>query len=153
FLLQRLKQIRLCNKLRVRYVTRMSATGQKRRSMIVANESASPAIVDLNGTCRQSLMAQQGTFRSPPAPCFMRVTGQGWNEDAGSCYHLVIVDLVRRLGGRRQPMECTIRPAREDDADEIGAVILHTLRETNSKDYAREIIERIEHGFSPSAVL
>ena len=50
-------------------------------------------------------------------------------------------------------MECTIRPALEDDADEISAVILRTLRETNAKDYAREIIERIEHSFSPSAVL
>jgi N-acetylglutamate synthase-like GNAT family acetyltransferase len=50
-------------------------------------------------------------------------------------------------------MECTIRPAREDDADEISAVILRTLRETNSKDYAREIIERIERSFSPNAVL
>ena len=27
------------------------------------------------------------------------------------------------------------------------------MRETNAKDYAREIIERIEHSFSPSAVL
>lgn len=50
-------------------------------------------------------------------------------------------------------MECTIRHAREDDADEISAVILSTLRETNAKDYAREIIERVEHSFSPSAVL
>ena len=50
-------------------------------------------------------------------------------------------------------MECTIRPARQDDADEISAVILRTLRETNAKDYAREIIERVEHSFSPSAVL
>ena len=50
-------------------------------------------------------------------------------------------------------MDCTIRPAREDDADEISAVILRALRETNAKDYAREIIERIEHSFSPSAVL
>ena len=40
-------------------------------------------------------------------------------------------------------MECTIRPACEDDADEISAVILRTLRETNAKNYAREIIERI----------
>jgi N-acetylglutamate synthase-like GNAT family acetyltransferase len=54
--------------------------------------------------------------------------------------------------GRAQPMECTIRPAREDDADEISAVILRTLREANAKDYAREIIKRIEHSFSPSAV-
>ena len=50
-------------------------------------------------------------------------------------------------------MECTIRSAREDDADEISAVILRTLRETNAKDYAREIIERVEHSFSPSPVL
>lgn len=50
-------------------------------------------------------------------------------------------------------MECTIRPALEDDADEISAVILRTLRETNAKDYTREIIERIECSFSPSAVL
>ena len=50
-------------------------------------------------------------------------------------------------------MECRVRPAREDDADEISAVILRTLRETNAKDYAREIIERIERSFSPSAVL
>ena len=50
-------------------------------------------------------------------------------------------------------MECTIRPAHEDDADEISAVIIRTLRETNAKDYTREIIERIEHGFSPNAVL
>jgi GNAT superfamily N-acetyltransferase len=50
-------------------------------------------------------------------------------------------------------MECTIRPALEDDADEISAVILHTLRETNAKDYSREIIERVERSFSPSAVL
>lgn len=50
-------------------------------------------------------------------------------------------------------MECTIRPAREDDANEISAVIIRALRETNAKDYARETIERIEHSFSPSAVL
>ena len=49
-------------------------------------------------------------------------------------------------------MECTIRHAREDDADEISAVILCALRETNAKDYAREIIERVEHSFSPSAM-
>jgi predicted N-acetyltransferase YhbS len=50
-------------------------------------------------------------------------------------------------------VECTIRPAREDDANEISAVILRTLRETNAKDYAREIIERVEHSFSPSIVV
>jgi GNAT superfamily N-acetyltransferase len=50
-------------------------------------------------------------------------------------------------------MECTIRPALEDDADEISAVILRGLRETNAKHYANEIIERIERSFSPRAVL
>ena len=50
-------------------------------------------------------------------------------------------------------MECTIRPAREDDADEMSAVILRALRETNAKDYTVEIIERVERSFSPSAVL
>ena len=59
----------------------------------------------------------------------------------------------KQHSARRRPVECTIRPAREDDAGEISAVILRTLRETNAKDYAREIIERIERNFSPSAVL
>jgi N-acetylglutamate synthase-like GNAT family acetyltransferase len=50
-------------------------------------------------------------------------------------------------------MQCTIRPALEDDADGISAVILRALRETNAKDYANDIIERVERSFSPSAVL
>ena len=50
-------------------------------------------------------------------------------------------------------MECTIRPALDDDADEISAVILRALRETNAKDYANEVIERVERSFSPGAVL
>ena len=50
-------------------------------------------------------------------------------------------------------MECTIRRARDEDANEISAVVIRTLRETNARDYAREIIERIEHSFGPSAVL
>ena len=49
-------------------------------------------------------------------------------------------------------MECSIHPALEDDADEISAVILCALRETNAKDYKDEIIERVERSFSPSAV-
>ncbi|MBR0839493.1 GNAT family N-acetyltransferase [Bradyrhizobium liaoningense] len=49
-------------------------------------------------------------------------------------------------------MECTIRPAHEDDADDISAVILRALRETNAKDYTAEIIERVERSFSPDAV-
>jgi N-acetylglutamate synthase-like GNAT family acetyltransferase len=46
-----------------------------------------------------------------------------------------------------------IRRAIEADANRISAVILRTLRETNSKDYTDEIIERVERSFSPSAVL
>lgn len=49
-------------------------------------------------------------------------------------------------------MDCTIRPAREDDAADISAVILRALRETNAKDYTAEIIARIERSFSPDAV-
>lgn len=49
-------------------------------------------------------------------------------------------------------MDCTIRPALSDDAADISAVILRALRETNAKDYASEIIERIERSFSPDAV-
>jgi GNAT superfamily N-acetyltransferase len=50
-------------------------------------------------------------------------------------------------------MECTVRPAQEDDADQISAVILRALRETNAKDYTAEIIEKVERSFSPGAVL
>ncbi len=49
-------------------------------------------------------------------------------------------------------MDCTIRRAFEDDAADISAVILRALRETNAKDYAGEIIERVERSFSPGAV-
>src|SRR5258708_15277163 len=50
-------------------------------------------------------------------------------------------------------MECTIRPAAENDASEISSVILLALRETNAKDYSKEIIRDVERSFSPSAVL
>ncbi|HVV40409.1 MAG TPA: GNAT family N-acetyltransferase [Nitrobacter sp.] len=50
-------------------------------------------------------------------------------------------------------MKCTIRLAREDDVDEISAVILRALRKTNAKDYTNEIIERVEHSFSPRSIL
>jgi N-acetylglutamate synthase-like GNAT family acetyltransferase len=49
-------------------------------------------------------------------------------------------------------MECTIRPALEADADQISAVILRALRETNAKDYTDEIIKRVERSFSRSAL-
>jgi len=50
-------------------------------------------------------------------------------------------------------MNCTIRPALDDDAADISAVILRALRETNAKDYTDEIIARVERSFSPTAVL
>src|ERR1700676_1874007 len=35
--------------------------------------------------------------RPTVARCFLRGTKPGWSEDAGLCYHLAIVDLVRSL--------------------------------------------------------
>jgi GNAT superfamily N-acetyltransferase len=49
-------------------------------------------------------------------------------------------------------MDCTIRPARENDAADISGVILRALRETNAKDYTDAIIARVERSFSPDAV-
>ncbi|QQO37898.1 GNAT family N-acetyltransferase [Bradyrhizobium diazoefficiens] len=49
-------------------------------------------------------------------------------------------------------MDCAIRPALDDDAADVSAVILRALRETNAKGYTDEIIERIERSFSPDAV-
>ncbi|MEH2489657.1 GNAT family N-acetyltransferase [Bradyrhizobium sp. AZCC 2230] len=49
-------------------------------------------------------------------------------------------------------MDCTIRPALDDDAADISAVILRALRESNAKDYTDEIIARIEQSFGPDAV-
>lgn len=50
-------------------------------------------------------------------------------------------------------MDCTIRPALDDDAADISAVILRALRETNAKDYSDETIARVVRSFSPDAVL
>jgi predicted N-acetyltransferase YhbS len=50
-------------------------------------------------------------------------------------------------------MECKIRPALDDDADQISGVVVRALRETNAKDYAQDIIERLERRFNPAAVL
>lgn len=49
-------------------------------------------------------------------------------------------------------MDCMIRPALDDDAADISAVILRALRETNAKDYSHEIIARVERSFGPDAV-
>ncbi len=45
-----------------------------------------------------------------------------------------------------------LRTAREEDAEEISEVILAALRETNAKDYPREVIDRVEKSFSPAAI-
>ena len=49
-------------------------------------------------------------------------------------------------------IEAVIRPARDDDADAVSAVIQKALRETNARDYAPEIIDRIALSFGPAAV-
>lgn len=50
-------------------------------------------------------------------------------------------------------MGCMIRPAHNNDAEAISAVVIRALRETNAKDYSEEIIQRLERSFTPSAVL
>lgn len=49
-------------------------------------------------------------------------------------------------------MEFGVRIGRENDAAGISAIILRALREINAKDYAADIIQRVELSFSPSAV-
>lgn len=49
-------------------------------------------------------------------------------------------------------MTIDISPARADDADEISGVILAALRESNARDYSRDVIERVERSFGPAAV-
>lgn len=49
--------------------------------------------------------------------------------------------------------KCDVRIARDNDAEEISAVIQSALRETNAEDYSQDIIERISKGFDPAAVL
>ena len=46
-----------------------------------------------------------------------------------------------------------LRAARDCDAEAISQVIVSALRETNAKDYPREVIERLAQIFSPAAVL
>ncbi len=49
-------------------------------------------------------------------------------------------------------MECRIRPASDGDAGAISKVIVAALRQTNAKDYAPEIIARLEKLFSAAGV-
>jgi hypothetical protein len=49
-------------------------------------------------------------------------------------------------------MTCTVRPTRPGDADAISEVIVQALTETNSRNYAPEIIARLTRSFTPDAV-
>ena len=50
-------------------------------------------------------------------------------------------------------MECLIRGAMQEDAAAISQVIVAALRGSNARDYSAEIIEAVEKGFSPGAVV
>jgi len=50
-------------------------------------------------------------------------------------------------------MGCLIRLALQNDAGDISAIISRALREANAEDYTKEIIERIERNFGPSAII
>ncbi|MDX8513733.1 GNAT family N-acetyltransferase [Mesorhizobium captivum] len=49
-------------------------------------------------------------------------------------------------------LELTVRRASDDEADAVSRVIVAALRETNARDYAPDIIARVERSFSPSAM-
>jgi GNAT superfamily N-acetyltransferase len=48
---------------------------------------------------------------------------------------------------------CDLRAARDGDAEAVSNVIISALRESNAKDYPREVIARLELNFSPAGVL
>ncbi len=47
----------------------------------------------------------------------------------------------------------TIRRFQKSDAQEVSALIIRTLRTTNSKDYSQEYIEKDVKAFSPEGVI
>lgn len=49
-------------------------------------------------------------------------------------------------------MKCEIREAQEEDAADVSLVIVSALRSSNAQAYSKEIIERVEKSFNPSAV-
>ncbi|AGN82161.1 GNAT family N-acetyltransferase [Pseudomonas putida] len=49
-------------------------------------------------------------------------------------------------------MECHVRPATSRDAAAISRVVIAALRESNSKDYALDVIAQVEQSFSPEAI-
>lgn len=50
-------------------------------------------------------------------------------------------------------MDFLIRKATSADAPAISQVIIGTLRHSNAQDYSAEIIDQVEQGFSPKAIL
>ena len=50
-------------------------------------------------------------------------------------------------------MDCLIRIATNGDAAAISQVVVRSLRESNAQDYSPEIIDQVEHSFSPAAIL
>jgi N-acetylglutamate synthase-like GNAT family acetyltransferase len=50
-------------------------------------------------------------------------------------------------------MDFRVRSATNADAPAISRVINGTLRESNAQDYSSEILDHVEHSFSPQAIL
>ena len=50
-------------------------------------------------------------------------------------------------------MECNIRKFRTCDAEEVSALVIHTLRTSNIKDYSAEYIENDVKMFTPEGVM
>ncbi|MFJ4111059.1 GNAT family N-acetyltransferase [Pseudomonas sp. NPDC089758] len=49
-------------------------------------------------------------------------------------------------------MQCHVRPATSRDAAAISRVVLAALRESNSQDYAPDVIAQVERNFAPEVV-
>lgn len=50
-------------------------------------------------------------------------------------------------------MNVIVRKFRHEDAKEVSDLIIHTLRTTNIKDYAEELIENVAAQFTPEKVI
>jgi predicted N-acetyltransferase YhbS len=50
-------------------------------------------------------------------------------------------------------IDLDLRAARNDDVEAVSQVIVSALRESNARDYPREVIERLAQIFSPAGVL
>ncbi|KQQ54531.1 acetyltransferase [Pseudomonas sp. Leaf127] len=49
-------------------------------------------------------------------------------------------------------MACQVRPATGEDTAAISRVVIAALHESNSQDYAPDVIARVERSFSPEAI-